>query len=348
MSMFVLAVICAIVLRDAFIGLEGYDTPSAVLNNTAPPPTAVIVAGAWRLPSGALSRAFTNRILAGARVALLTESPILLLTGGHNESVKAKEYLMQLRNASSLLFPSSFTLSSVAAESPAADDDEYGDDGEEVRLSPAMASRAAGLALEMEKHETLGDFLEAMRPPQRLTVLFENVSTTTAQNAIFAQLALRDAHVGEMTDFATLFPAAAAKDTTNMSAQKVWHCTGCRFVVVSSPYHLLRCRALFAKYLAFGWVATEVLTYSSGHDEWELVLPTDGVIAASDSLFGTDILVPGFLARAAHTVFLTYRHWRSHVRATMMSLGWYMGLREFGAIAKGMYTGELPGFLIKN
>ncbi len=351
MSIFVLAVCSAILLRDAATMLEGSTDPGQILGAVAagaPPPDAVIIAGAWRLPCGNLSRAFTNRITAGLRIALLTGSPILLLTGGNNESVAAKEFLLQMRNASSVIFSSAI---SAAAEE---------DRGDNVGMTPELLTRAHLLAEDMNHFATFGEFLESMRPPQKLSILVENRSTTTAENARFARAVLQEAHVGEATEVSLLFPELkknSVRQETDVAAspqqvQRLWHFPGAKFIVVSSPYHLLRCRALFLKYLSVwappheetgknGWKGTQVLTYASTQDEYELSLPDEGVIYASDSLFGTDVLVPQFLARAAHTVFLTYRHWRAHLRATTMSMGWYMRLREFGAIVKGLYTGQL-------
>jgi hypothetical protein len=109
---------------------------------------------------------------------------------------------------------------------------------------------------------------------------------------------------------------------------------------------MLRCRALFQKYLSVlrplnGQQGTEILAYPSSADEFELVFPEQWIVYASDSLPGADMFVPQFLARTAHTVYLTYKHWAAHLRVTAMSMQWLMKAREVGALVKGLIAGHL-------
>ena len=339
LSIFVAAVCIALTLGDILSTLENSgknSTPVFDDKRSSSKTAAVIVAGAWRLPSGELSRAFKNRVLAGARVALLTGTSILLLTGGRNESHQAKKFLLELRNSSTLIFP------------PPVEDQQL-DEDEHHQLSPAKKELAWKLAREIGDFETFGEFLESSRQQQRtqLNILVENVSTTTAENAVFAAEILRRVLAG--------IDHESESESDASVGGGAW-CPDCTFVVVSSPYHLLRCKVLFSKHLSSAHATTgrtahpiNVLTYGSSRDEQEYRFPQEKIIFSSTTSFSSsggvamiaNELVPTKLAQAAHTVYMTYRHWRAYLRTAMMSMTSYMRVREMGAIGKSLFKGSM-------
>lgn len=262
---------------------------------------AVIVAGAWRLPNGSLSRAFTQRVLSGARFALLLDAKVLLLTGGHNESLLAEKYLreLSLTGQENALFPQSVVSS----------------------LPEKAARRAAKLNERLRSFVTFGDFVDYQTRsetgtalPGGFKIVTENVSTTTYENALHA-----------------------ARTLKNMSFSSID-----RVLVVSSPYHMLRCKVLFSRMTPE--VTREVLVVPTMEKyETELIVPEEWWVSMTTvpPTFRESRVVPRPLALAAHSIHRTYANWRAHLRISALSLFPVSLARECVAFAVNGLRGHL-------
>lgn len=233
----------------------------------------VVVAGAWRLPDGSLSRAFKQRLLTGAALSMFGRAKKLILTGGRNDSIVALDFLDEQNPALLLQW---FT-SVWGVEPP------------------------TGLRDAVSRHITMRDLWDAH--VVGTVVLYENVSTTTESNAVEAQKLLGSSSTGEV-------------------------------VVVSSPYHLRRCRILFSQHVIGG-----VLTFGSPSTELEWVLPPHPLFVRHVP-HNTSSLVM-LLTSACKSARITYNHWAAHLRTTFLSFPVYGALREFGAFVVNLHRGTM-------
>jgi hypothetical protein len=212
------------------------------------PNASVVIAGAWRHPGvglqrGALSRAFRNRILKGLRVAADLQIHNVIFTGGAWDAIDARRWALEEFATSSVNLTALMTTEPMVADlTLRLSGDMEDEDDDEVAMSAHASSDAAG---EEDSHVVAAanagsDIGVVLRTLEGMRLWVENVSTTTSSNAI---------------------------ETAKIVNR---HLEGGEVVVVSSGYHLPRCRVLFRKHLG----RRQVFTIGTQASEFEVVLPS--------------------------------------------------------------------------
>lgn len=328
-------------------------------------PDLVVVAGAWRRPNGSLSRAFENRVVDGMATALLLGARRVLFTGALNDGFDSMAYAKQIPQPAEVFARSSHAWS-VAARSSSP----------QWRNSAQVLHKALHLCGSLEGNGTLGQVLTTCPSKYRLwqcndwpTLHAENVSRTTRENgeqaAQFLQASLIHDFVQNPVAVCPTSVVASVVIVTSpyhtnrakkLFRREIHRALGSSMKV--NCYVSTTAKGVETKKgedsvrhddkgeLTSVVVPLEVLVTAmpSAEDEAELLLPPAEYWIEMSTLspkLERMTFLPRPLRLWVHSVYITYRNWVSHTRASLLSLKEISGLRELGAFAVAINRGHL-------
>eukprot|EP01087_Luapelamoeba_hula_P003157 TRINITY_DN1296_c1_g1_i1.p1 TRINITY_DN1296_c1_g1~~TRINITY_DN1296_c1_g1_i1.p1 ORF type:complete len:332 (-),score=73.04 TRINITY_DN1296_c1_g1_i1:84-1079(-) len=268
--------------------------------------TVVVVPGAWRRPRlrdattctslpgrAPLSRVFRGRLERAVEVVITHGFGELILTGGRSEAIDARTWVIARFHPDGPLIPEVSHFAINTTTTTTAND-----------LAPQHVELAIGNRRAF------------------VTIHVEDESTTTSSNA-YEVARLLHSHNNNTTNNNNNNNNTTTNTLTLQSIRNV--------VIVSSAYHLLRCRIIFTKALLLLPTATNATNAAADKGRWQVY-----TIASFDQ-FELVVPDPAMGVSWLHTATL----WIGHLRFSLVwSLPLLSSLRELGALVVNVTQGK--------